>query len=177
MPHADRAGAREQRWGLRKGIGFLRFSVSLPVAPLWVHSRRRRARSADWPDGWPDRPAPAPCVPLAQVVSLYYRRLEHGYPTPSLARDGVLAQALPWLREKGIWSRGRFGSYKYEVANQARRSRPPSAPSRAAPRALSPPSRTFPHDRASSGASPHAGSGGHAQRERGAWPLRAVLRV
>jgi hypothetical protein len=43
------------------------------------------------------------------------RRLEHGYPTPSLARDSVLAQALPWLRERGIWSRGRFGSYKYEV--------------------------------------------------------------
>jgi hypothetical protein len=54
----------------------------------------------------------------AQVVSLYHRRLEHGYPTPSLGRDAVLAQALPWLRARGIWSRGRFGSYKYEVANQ-----------------------------------------------------------
>ena len=43
------------------------------------------------------------------------RRLEHGYPTPTLARDDVLAEALPWLRERGIWSRGRFGSYKYEV--------------------------------------------------------------
>ena len=46
------------------------------------------------------------------------RRLEHGYPTPSLARDGALEKALPWLRESGIWSRGRFGSYKYEVGNQ-----------------------------------------------------------
>lgn len=27
-------------------------------------------------------------------------------------------QALPWLRERKVWSRGRFGSYKYEVANQ-----------------------------------------------------------
>ncbi len=53
-----------------------------------------------------------------EVVSLYHRRLEHGYPTPSLGRDKVLAQALPWLRARGIWSRGRFGSYKYEVANQ-----------------------------------------------------------
>lgn len=43
------------------------------------------------------------------------RRLKHGYPTPTLARDGVLAEALPWLRERGIWSRGRFGSYKYEA--------------------------------------------------------------
>ena len=46
------------------------------------------------------------------------RRLEHGYPTPSLGRDAVLAEALPWLRQHGIWSRGRFGSYKYEVGNQ-----------------------------------------------------------
>ena len=56
--------------------------------------------------------------PTDAVVSLYHRRLEHGYPTPSLGRDGVLAQALPWLRQQSIWSRGRFGSYKYEVANQ-----------------------------------------------------------
>jgi hypothetical protein len=43
------------------------------------------------------------------------RRLEHGYPTPTLGRDAVLAEALPWLRARGIWSRGRFGSYKYEA--------------------------------------------------------------
>lgn len=53
-----------------------------------------------------------------EVVSIYHRRLEHGYPTPSVGRDAVLKQALPWLREQGIWSRGRFGSYKYEVGNQ-----------------------------------------------------------
>lgn len=53
-----------------------------------------------------------------EVVSLYYRRIEHGYPTPSLARDGVLEKALPFLQQKRIFSRGRFGSYKYEVANQ-----------------------------------------------------------
>ena len=47
-----------------------------------------------------------------------HRRLEHGYPTPSVGRDAVLEKALPWLREQGIWSRGRFGSYKYEVGNQ-----------------------------------------------------------
>jgi protoporphyrinogen oxidase len=53
-----------------------------------------------------------------EVVSIYYRRLEHGYPTPCLKRDACLAEALPMLKEKNIWSRGRFGSYKYEVANQ-----------------------------------------------------------
>eukprot|EP00959_Pyramimonas_sp_CCMP1952_P284245 5941573-Pyramimonas_sp.AAC.1 len=54
--------------------------------------------------------------PDAEIVSVYHRRIEYGYPTPSLGRDPVLTQALPWLREKKVWSRGRFGSYKYEVS-------------------------------------------------------------
>ena len=57
-------------------------------------------------------------APDAEIVSIYHRRLEHGYPTPHLERDAALADALPMLREKDVWSRGRFGSYKYEVANQ-----------------------------------------------------------
>lgn len=56
--------------------------------------------------------------PGDEIVSIYHRRLEHGYPTPSLGRDGALNDALPWLKKQDIWSRGRFGSYKYEVANQ-----------------------------------------------------------
>ena len=47
-----------------------------------------------------------------EVVSVYHRRIEHGYPTPSLGRDEVLDKALPWLQQHNIWSRGRFGSYK-----------------------------------------------------------------
>ncbi len=50
--------------------------------------------------------------PGDEVVSLYHRRIEHGYPTPSLGRDQVLDAALPWLQNFNIWSRGRFGSYK-----------------------------------------------------------------
>jgi len=53
--------------------------------------------------------------PGDEVVSLYHRRIEHGYPTPSLGRNAVLDQALPWLQEHNIWSRGRFGSYKVWV--------------------------------------------------------------
>lgn len=56
--------------------------------------------------------------PGDEIISIYHRRLEHGYPTPSVGRDTVLRQALPWLRASNIWSRGRFGAYKYEVANQ-----------------------------------------------------------
>lgn len=53
-----------------------------------------------------------------QVVSTYHRKFDHGYPTPTLERDGVLQQLLPQLEAMDIYSRGRFGSWKYEVANQ-----------------------------------------------------------
>ena len=53
-----------------------------------------------------------------EIVSTYHRRFDHGYPTPSLEREGVLKQLLPKLQEKGIYSRGRFGSWRYEVGNQ-----------------------------------------------------------
>ncbi|KAJ3147721.1 hypothetical protein HDU86_007896 [Geranomyces michiganensis] len=53
-----------------------------------------------------------------EIVSIYCRSFEYGYPTPTLERDAQLAKLLPALKELGIWSRGRFGSWKYEVANQ-----------------------------------------------------------
>lgn len=56
--------------------------------------------------------------PDDEIVSTYARRFEHGYPTPTLEREGVLNQLLPKLQEKGIYSRGRFGSWRYEVGNQ-----------------------------------------------------------
>lgn len=57
-------------------------------------------------------------LPTDEIVSTYHRRFDHGYPTPSLEREGVLTQLLPKLLEKGIYSRGRFGSWRYEVGNQ-----------------------------------------------------------
>lgn len=56
--------------------------------------------------------------PDDEIVSTYHRRFDHGYPTPSLEREGVLKQLLPKLQAKGIYSRGRFGSWRYEVGNQ-----------------------------------------------------------
>ncbi|KAF3062842.1 hypothetical protein GL218_09441 [Daldinia childiae] len=56
--------------------------------------------------------------PEDEIVSTYVRRFDHGYPTPSLERNGVLAEALPYLQRKDILSRGRFGAWKYEVGNQ-----------------------------------------------------------
>jgi len=56
--------------------------------------------------------------PDTEVVSVWHRRLEHGYPTPSLARDDALALLLPELETHRVFSRGRFGGWKYEVSNQ-----------------------------------------------------------
>jgi protoporphyrinogen oxidase len=54
----------------------------------------------------------------AQVHHTWHRRLEHGYPVPSLHRDRALDVLLPELERRQVWSRGRFGAWKYEVSNQ-----------------------------------------------------------
>jgi protoporphyrinogen oxidase len=56
--------------------------------------------------------------PDSRIVSRWHARLEHGYPTPWLGRDSVVDEALSGLEEVGIYSRGRFGAWKYEVSNQ-----------------------------------------------------------
>ncbi len=56
--------------------------------------------------------------PDDEVVSTYHRRFDHGYPTPTLEREGALKDILPKLQAKDIYSRGRFGSWRYEVGNQ-----------------------------------------------------------
>ena len=57
--------------------------------------------------------------PSDPIVSTYHRRFDHGYPTPTLEREGVLKQLLPKLQDEfEIYSRGRFGSWRYEVGNQ-----------------------------------------------------------
>lgn len=56
--------------------------------------------------------------PTDPIVSTYHRRFDHGYPTPTLEREAALATLLPALQDLGIYSRGRFGSWRYEVGNQ-----------------------------------------------------------
>jgi hypothetical protein len=53
-----------------------------------------------------------------EILSRWHRILEPGYPTPSLERDAILNDALPVLETQNIYSRGRFGAWKYEVSNQ-----------------------------------------------------------
>ncbi|KAH0006087.1 Udp-Galactopyranose mutase in complex with Udp, partial [Aureobasidium melanogenum] len=56
--------------------------------------------------------------PKDEIVSTYHRKFDHGYPTPSLEREGVLKELLPKLKDMDIYSRGRFGAWRYEVGNQ-----------------------------------------------------------
>ncbi|MFV2039698.1 MAG: NAD(P)/FAD-dependent oxidoreductase [Acidimicrobiales bacterium] len=56
--------------------------------------------------------------PDHEVVSEWHRFLPHGYPTPFLGRDALLAEVEPRLRAMNVFTRGRFGGWKYEVSNQ-----------------------------------------------------------
>jgi protoporphyrinogen oxidase len=51
------------------------------------------------------------------IVSTWTYHADYSYPTPSVERDGILAQAIPFLEQHEIYSRGRFGMWKYEVSN------------------------------------------------------------
>ncbi len=53
-----------------------------------------------------------------RIISKWHRFLHHGYPTPSIERDEILNYVLPELEKYNIFSRGRFGAWKYEVSNQ-----------------------------------------------------------
>jgi protoporphyrinogen oxidase len=57
-------------------------------------------------------------APEDVIISRFHRRLEHGYPTPFLGRDELCKPIFQALEAKGIFSRGRFGAWKYEVSNQ-----------------------------------------------------------
>jgi len=54
----------------------------------------------------------------SEIVSIHHKQYKYGYPTPTLERDGALEKILPKLQNLDIYSRGRFGGWKYEVANQ-----------------------------------------------------------
>ncbi|HEY9783757.1 MAG TPA: FAD-dependent oxidoreductase [Candidatus Obscuribacterales bacterium] len=53
-----------------------------------------------------------------KIVSVWQKRIEFGYPTPFLERDEVLNPINEKLVAMDIFSRGRFGAWKYEVSNQ-----------------------------------------------------------
>ncbi|MDD4871114.1 MAG: NAD(P)-binding protein [Kiritimatiellae bacterium] len=53
-----------------------------------------------------------------KIVSVVNRRIPESYPVPFLGRDVLIDPILQRFEESGIFSRGRFGAWKYEVGNQ-----------------------------------------------------------
>lgn len=51
------------------------------------------------------------------VVTHWQHTVDYGYPVPTVGRDAALAVIQPWLEARQVYSRGRFGGWKYEVAN------------------------------------------------------------
>ena len=51
------------------------------------------------------------------VASIHVEEIDYAYPVPTLGRDAALAQIQPWLEERDIFSRGRFGAWRYEIGN------------------------------------------------------------
>jgi protoporphyrinogen oxidase len=53
----------------------------------------------------------------SKIVSRQLMRVPYSYPVPTLGRDRALAAIQPWLMEHDIYSRGRFGAWRYEIGN------------------------------------------------------------
>jgi UDP-galactopyranose mutase len=51
------------------------------------------------------------------IVDTHLIERDYTYPIPSLERDAALAAIHPWLESRDIYSRGRFGAWRYEVGN------------------------------------------------------------
>ena len=55
--------------------------------------------------------------PDAPIASLHVEELPYAYPVPTRGRDAALAVVQPWLDARGIYARGRFGTWRYEIGN------------------------------------------------------------
>jgi protoporphyrinogen oxidase len=53
----------------------------------------------------------------ADIVDTHVIARDYTYPTPSLGRDEALRVLHPWLESRDVYSRGRFGAWRYEVGN------------------------------------------------------------
>jgi protoporphyrinogen oxidase len=52
-----------------------------------------------------------------RIVTRYHRSVGYSYPIPTLGRDRALAVLQPALMANQIYSRGRFGAWRYEIGN------------------------------------------------------------
>jgi protoporphyrinogen oxidase len=52
-----------------------------------------------------------------RVASVHVEDIPYAYPVPTLERDPSLAVIQPWLQQHDVFSRGRFGAWRYEIGN------------------------------------------------------------
>jgi protoporphyrinogen oxidase len=52
-----------------------------------------------------------------RIISRYHSFASYSYPIPTLDRDAALAVIQPELIRQNIYSRGRFGTWRYEIGN------------------------------------------------------------
>lgn len=52
-----------------------------------------------------------------KVASMHLEDIPYAYPVPTLKRNAALQTIHPWLQGNDIYSRGRFGSWRYEIGN------------------------------------------------------------
>ena len=53
----------------------------------------------------------------ARIVSTHRIDVPYEYPVPTLGRDDALAVIQPFMMERDVYSRGRFGAWQYEIGN------------------------------------------------------------
>lgn len=51
------------------------------------------------------------------IVSKWLKKVDYAYPIPTLGRDDSLRKIQLFLEDNQIYSRGRFGAWKYEIGN------------------------------------------------------------
>ena len=53
----------------------------------------------------------------AEGISEHVITVPYAYPVPTLDRDDALRAVQPYLMKHGVYSRGRFGAWMYEIGN------------------------------------------------------------
>ncbi|MCU0464753.1 MAG: FAD-dependent oxidoreductase [Anaerolineae bacterium] len=54
---------------------------------------------------------------LDRIASTYLIDVDYSYPVPTIDRNRALATIQSYLMQNGIYSRGRFGAWEYEIGN------------------------------------------------------------
>ncbi len=55
--------------------------------------------------------------PNDKPITSWYKHIPYGYPTPTVERDNIILPFIERFDSESVFSRGRFGAWRYEVAN------------------------------------------------------------